>query len=242
MATKTQDLIEATTGLVSSLPDGLIDWARDGIGHTNANVIIHWRDKASAALKALDKAQEPEVEKLIQSVAADLARLGDLEADYDGMGAINRHTLDLEVDASGRFKMTPMHYYTTLRSQWHYRPPVALLATLAWFCDSDNYWQRAQKLSDWMASRLPEDRQSNAVERHNILADEQERLVGSLEIGEEDLCSDCMHLDYRLPTSEPSDCSQIGADRTWPCKLNADGYTIACPKFLPIGSSGDNYV
>lgn len=214
MATKTQDLIEATTGLVSSLPDNVIDWARAGIGHSNAGVIIHWRDKASAALKALDKAQEPTDPYNPVEPGQDL----------------------------GYGKMTPMQYYTTLRRDWHYRPPVALLATLAWFCDTDNYWARAQKLSDYLASRLPEDRQSSAVERHNILADEQPRLCGSLEIGEDDLCSDCLRLAYRLPTGELSDCSQIGSDRTWPCKLNSGGYTIACPRFVPIGGSGDNYV
>lgn len=45
------DMFEATTGLVNSLPDNLIDWARDGIGNSNAGVIIHWRDRVKAALE-----------------------------------------------------------------------------------------------------------------------------------------------------------------------------------------------
>ena len=138
-------------------------------------------------------------------------------------------------------KMTPMTYYTTLRSEWHYRPAVAALATLAWFCEAGDYWQRAQKISDFMATRLPEDRQSNAVERHHILADDQPDIYGAQNMVEEDLCADCTHLAYRIQTWGKSDCQLVKHD-SWPCQVNSDGYAVACPHFVPIGGTGDNYV
>ena len=46
-----RELCEVLDGLVANLPDCTIDWGRDGMGNTNANVIVHWRDKGKAVLE-----------------------------------------------------------------------------------------------------------------------------------------------------------------------------------------------
>lgn len=135
-------------------------------------------------------------------------------------------------------KMTPSNYYTTLRSQWHYRPPVALMATLAWFCEPDEYWDRVQKISDWLETRLTPE--SSHIEHYNVLSDRQAETRGPLHMGEDDICADCTHLAYRLITGRRSDCQRT-SQGSWPCRFNNDGNTVACPHFVPIGGTGDNY-
>jgi len=54
------DLFEAATGLVNSLPDNVIDWARDGIGNSNAGAIIHWRDRVKATLELAGDSESDE--------------------------------------------------------------------------------------------------------------------------------------------------------------------------------------
>ena len=44
------DLYEALEKLINDLPDCTIDWARDGMGNTNANCIVNSRDNGKAAL------------------------------------------------------------------------------------------------------------------------------------------------------------------------------------------------
>ena len=44
------ELYEALEKLINDLPDCTIDWARDGMGNTNANCIVNSRDKGKAAL------------------------------------------------------------------------------------------------------------------------------------------------------------------------------------------------
>ncbi|GEM_PF-3789187 len=50
-----EDVAEKALSLARNLPDCTIDWARAGIGNSNANVIQHWRDELMAALAKLDK-------------------------------------------------------------------------------------------------------------------------------------------------------------------------------------------
>ena len=44
------DMFEALEKLINDLPDCTIDWARDGMGNTNANCIVNSRDSGKAAL------------------------------------------------------------------------------------------------------------------------------------------------------------------------------------------------
>ena len=44
------DMYEALEKLINDLPDCTIDWARDGMGNTNANCIVNSRDNGKAAL------------------------------------------------------------------------------------------------------------------------------------------------------------------------------------------------
>lgn len=59
-AAELEELREAAQSLINELPDCTIDWARDGIGNTNANCIIYRRDELAAILEKHGKTEAPE--------------------------------------------------------------------------------------------------------------------------------------------------------------------------------------
>ena len=125
--------------------------------------------------------------------------------------------------------MNPIKYYTWMRKHHSYRPPHAALATLAVYCTKEDYWRRAQRMSDWLSKRS---RHESAVLAHE---DDRYTYTYTEPVYSDSICSDCTSLRWVNPDEFLAQCEDARFGVEWPGRANEDGDIVACPYFRPIG-------
>lgn len=125
-------------------------------------------------------------------------------------------------------KLTPMQYYATMRSTWHYTPALAAMATMAQFCDRSDYWTRIQRIANFMNGR------KDPVNTR-IAADKKFCGTISLDQMYNSICHDCLDM-HHFHNGNQFYCDQapVQENAPWPGHLNPEGYMITCPSFNPF--------
>ncbi len=121
--------------------------------------------------------------------------------------------------------MKPITYYSALRTGWGYTPAMAAMATMAFFCKREGYWERTQGIADYLNGRNPD--------TPPLLTNKTYTGMINLNQMANSICHDCTIMSH-FHGGNQFKCHSANADQEWPGRLSPKGYMMTCPAFTPF--------